>query len=361
MAITVHPRLLEQLLEEESLLLLQVRSEEDPDLLARALTAAAGDIGAFDEGERAPVPIPTPEGPMLLLDLADTPVEELPAIPELVVLRLAEAGVRAAEVRVPPERIRELEAVEGWAPAARCWLRGHGTAAALLDTAYAWLGERAPAGVPWFQWSSGAMFPVTARQARPAADSLLRAGYEATLLAGDFRAGGRALSVLAPSFGDPARAALGVAGAGTDVPAELHRARELVRAAAGELCWAGVGVEPDARDLLGVTWNDRTGARRQDPRLVSDQLVPDGLWYQLLTAGHLARLGGPPPGAVELAPGVFELTVGEAAQWLPGHPEQDRVRARARELLAACLVGPDELHALGARRLAELRGGSNGG
>lgn len=355
MAITVHPRLLEQLLEEESLLLLQVRSEEDPDLLARALTAAAGDIGALDEGEQAPVPIPTPEGPMLLLDLADTPVEDLPAIPELVVLRLTEAGARTAEVRVPPERIHELEAVEGWAPAARCWLRGRGPTAALLDAGRAWLGERAPADAPWFQWSSGAMFPVTARQAGPAADSLLRAGYEATLLVSDFRAGGRALSVLAPSFGGPAQAALGAAGAGIEAPAEMYRARELVRARAGELCWAGVGVEPDARDLLGVTWNDRTGARRQDPRLVSDQLVPDGLWYQLLTAGHLARLGGAPPGAVELAPGVVELTVGEAAQWLPGHPQRDRVRARSRELLAACLATPDELHALSARRLAELR------
>ncbi len=137
--------------------------------------------------------------------------------------------------------------------------------------------------------------------------------------------------------------------------ADLHRLREHVRAHAPGLSWAGISVEPDARDLTTSEWNDRTRSRLVDPNLVADLLVPDGMWYQILTADHLKRLGGTPPGAVELADGLVELTVGEPEQWLPTHPDQDTVRARARALLAPCLATPDQVQALSGQRMAMAR------
>jgi hypothetical protein len=58
----------------------------------------------------------------------------------------------------------------------------------------------------------------------------------------------------------------------------------------------------------------------------------------VLSPGHLDRLGGSPPAAEPLGGGRVGLTVGEPEQWLPGNPDGAGVRARARELLAACLV-----------------------
>jgi hypothetical protein len=86
-----------------------------------------------------------------------------------------------------------------------------------------------------------------------------------------------------------------------------------------------------------------------------DILVPDAMWYQLLSAGHLARLGGPPPNAVEVAPHRFELTIGEPQQWLPNHPDRDAVRAHGRELLANCLVTEDEAIAMTIQRIRHHR------
>src|SRR5947208_760682 len=83
---------------------------------------------------------------------------------------------------------------------------------------------------------------------------------------------------------------------------------------------------PAARDTLSAAWNDREPAERGVNRppgdRLADVLVPDGMWYQILSAGHLARLGGPPPEAHPLPDGRIELTVGTAEQWLPGHPDR---------------------------------------
>ena len=57
------------------------------------------------------------------------------------------------------------------------------------------------------------------------------------------------------------------------------------------------------------------------------------MWYQVLSQAQLERLGGLPPGAVELAAGRFELTIGEPEQWVPGHRDHDAARARARHIL----------------------------
>lgn len=337
-------------------LLLQVQSGADPEQLRQVLAAVAGDISALGTEQGGPAfvstPVPTPQGPLLQLDLGeDLPDDDLRRIPELVVTRLAQAGVQDAYVRVPPDG-PALEHVREWTAAARCWLRGRDDLTPLLDLAHAWLREHAKSA--WFQHTSGALFPLTADQARPATEALLRAGWEATILASDFTTSAHAISLYRSPLSAP-RAAL--ATTGTSTVADLHDSRALIRAHAGELSWAGVDVEPDARDLTCSRWYSRTRDHLLDPDSVSDLLVPDGMWFQLLTTGHLDRLGGLPPGAVELAPGVAELTVGEPEQWLPGHPDQDAVRRQARELLSACLATPDRVHELGQKSLTERRGG----
>jgi hypothetical protein len=66
-------------------------------------------------------------------------------------------------------------------------------------------------------------------------------------------------------------------------------------------------------------------------------------------------LGGAPSGARPLADGRVELTVGEAEQWVPGHPDRPGVLARARELLAGCLVDEGTALTLTRDRLAQAR------
>jgi hypothetical protein len=58
------------------------------------------------------------------------------------------------------------------------------------------------------------------------------------------------------------------------------------------------------------------------------------MWYQILSPARLTQLGGAPPGSVGLPGGRAELTVGEAEQWVPGHPDRDAIRAQAADLLS---------------------------
>jgi hypothetical protein len=79
------------------------------------------------------------------------------------------------------------------------------------------------------------------------------------------------------------------------------------------------------------------------------------MWCQVLSAGHVERLGGPPTGARRLDGDRWELVVGEPEQWVPGHRDLARVREEARDLLRACLVDADEAFSLARQRMAEAR------
>jgi hypothetical protein len=79
------------------------------------------------------------------------------------------------------------------------------------------------------------------------------------------------------------------------------------------------------------------------------------MWYQMLSRGHVERLGGPPPGAVALGADRFELTIGEPNQWLPGHPDRDALQDHGRALLARCLVTAEEATALTRQRVRQAR------
>lgn len=104
----------------------------------------------------------------------------------------------------------------------------------------------------------------------------------------------------------------------------MRSQRDLIRTRASglsELAWAGVTATGQSMDLLMPD----TMAGNED------ELGP--VWCQVLSEAQLQRLGGPPPAAVELPTGRFELTIGEPEQWVPAHPQQEAIRAHARRIL----------------------------
>jgi hypothetical protein len=70
---------------------------------------------------------------------------------------------------------------------------------------------------------------------------------------------------------------------------------------------------------------------------VCDAVCVEAFPYQVLSPGHLARLGGTPAGARPLAAGRVELALGDPYAWLPGSPLRAGAVASAREVLAPCL------------------------
>ena len=83
-----------------------------------------------------------------------------------------------------------------------------------------------------------------------------------------------------------------------------------------------------------------------------DEMAFDAFPYQILGPGHLARLGGPPPGAEDLGGGRVGVAIGDPASWLYDlsvprwtHPypmstvtRDPDIRAKARRLLGPCLL-----------------------
>jgi hypothetical protein len=80
-----------------------LHADADPDRLNRVLAAIGQDIGELGEEEGGPSwvsdPIPTPEGPMILLDMSDVPLDELRPGTGLP-LRARDQAVRAASSTV---------------------------------------------------------------------------------------------------------------------------------------------------------------------------------------------------------------------------------------------------------------------
>ncbi|HEX5495133.1 MAG TPA: hypothetical protein VFX70_11225 [Mycobacteriales bacterium] len=359
----------------EATVLLQACSDADPGLLAGALATAAADIAALPGPKYVSEPMPTPDGPILLVDLGSASPRQIRAIPAMLARRIEQAGIGDAVVRIPPEAGERHERLAGWAPAVRAWLRGPLTRPFgpadpapplwLFDAAWAWLRAEAPERAEVVALVASAEVPLGWDSARPAAGAALRAGAAATLVASDFATAASAVAVCGRPLAVAPQAGLGAAGPGwpaAGVAGRMRRARALLRSAADRVDWAGVGVHGDARDLSSWQWYDRDpGGTRRDTDLTSDVLVPDGMWYQVLSAGHLDRLGGVPDGGSALPGGRAELTVGEPEQWLPDHPDRADVRRRARTLLAGCMAGPEQIHALNRQRLREARDRDDGG
>jgi hypothetical protein len=351
MAVVVLPEVHQELRVSQSLLL-EVRSGDDPlpaamaafwDALSRLEVPGAD--GGTERVAFLPPPVPLPGRQLLAVDFGSLPDEQVLAVPDLLVAELRRGGVGDAEVGVAHPG--DLDNRPGLTPAVRAYLRGPvaapfgdapaGPPVALLDVAAGWVTGRGAGQLGLVVF--GVEIAVPAESASVVARTALATPGQATtvtLVADDAPV---AAATVGASMRDavPA-AALTLAPAG---PESMRELRELLREHAHTVVWAGVEAEPDCRRLLDYSWTPRTEPGQAPPpdvAALADLLVPEAMWYQILSPGHLERLGGPPPGAVPLPGARFELTIGEPEQWLPGHPDVAAVRRRARDLLAACLV-----------------------
>jgi hypothetical protein len=304
-------------------------------------------------------PIPVPGGCLMLVDLEKAPKRVLAGVPEWLIEELVAAGITDAAVQLPPTMGERYYDVWAFAPAARAflvppvaWPPREQTPLDLLDTVLGWLRDQPGPDVPPFAVALSAEIPVTWETAAPVGAGVLRTGQTTSVTAVTDFATSVAAAVVGIGFhGASPRASVTAAGAGWapgEVAKRMRGQREMIRGYPHPLGWAGVTAEADAEFTLALDWVERPQDRacRHESRrlheLASDVFVPDAMWYQVLSAGHLERLGGPPAGAVPLRDGAYELTVGDPEQWLPGHPDRYPVRDRCRELLAGCLAVTDE-------------------
>jgi hypothetical protein len=327
---------------------LLARSQGSPEALPGALAGVAWPPGLTHVSRPAPVP----GGAVVLLDLGAAPTEQIPAS---MARALEAAGLGDAVIEAPPVIGDRYAMAQAYGPAARSWLRGPlsrvPSAGWLLDVAGVWLREHGPPTAVIISVEA----PVAWPEVRPLADAVLAAGHSVTFTAGDLSAGVTAAAVghgyaLAPE------ATLTTARPSGEKAADaLLEQREVLRSGASRLVWAGAAPTRTAGDFLLPRWTADEPGGRPDVTLLGDLAVPDALWYQILSPGHLDRLGGPPPDAVELPDGRFELTLGEPEEWLPECPDRLLLQAKGRELLAPCLLTPDEAFTLSRERLHAVR------
>jgi hypothetical protein len=346
MAITPWKGLVRALVEEGTIYIL-IRSPAEPDRLFNALSAAATDIGdigfywneptpanPYGDWEAAEVtgPIPVPGGGILQIHAGNTPPEmRIGEIPGLLAQSLELAGITDATIgpaSVTGWRYQDLKSL---GPAVRTLLCGppreparrRSVPPVLLDIAVDWLRREFQPGWELQALLIAAELPVTWENISAVIDGGLRALMSVSVVATDFTASGAVIRL-----GDCLGAGVAMLAARTgwptpEITSHMLRMREELRGQAQqpELWLASVTAAPDEWSLryTGLTnWSE-------------DFCHP--AWYQILSPERLRRLGGPPPGSVELPGGRVELTVGEPEQWLPGHPGHDAVRERAAQLL----------------------------
>jgi hypothetical protein len=314
---------------------LWVLSTEDPVRLDAALRAAANDIAALGEGQyRYPEvtdPIAIPGGYAVVMDLTTMPGDLAVTVTDLMVARLSETGAAAAQISGAPEAGDRYSAISSFAPVAQAWLRGvrdrnvgKGVSrrldTRLVDVAIDWLRQEYRDDMERIALAVAAEVPFDWESAATAARGILGPLSGTTLFVTDFSS-----AIASAVLGAFSGTGLSLMAAGADWPAaeivhHMRGQRDLIRAHATALTWAGVTAQTDNRYLLSGY-------------VSMPAPVPGPLWYQLLADQHVAELGGPPEGAVELPGGRTELTVGEPEQWVPGHPDRDAVMGRARRLI----------------------------
>jgi hypothetical protein len=373
MAVTI-ARDLEQHLHETVVLL--IRSDDPPSLVAAGVRAAMGDIATTgripatgedvlagevigrdgkrwrptdqewaDDGRLAGAELPSyvadpvtiPGGQLLMIDYSSTPPRLCRQTPGILLRHLEAARVRNAQIGLAPRLSGRKNRVLGsLTPVAWARLRADvpphpdgGLAAVphaqrLIDVATGWLRGQSRPGMELLGLVISAGVPLTWDAVAPVVSDVLASGGYTTLVASDFRARA-AVAVL----GDLALTGVSLRAASAppaveQVAAAMRGQRDVIRAAVAEVGWAGVTAYR----------NPSPSSRLAAPDLaVRDEFGAGPMWYQVLSPAQLERLRALPPGAVELASGRFELTIGEPEQWVPGHRDHDAVRARARYIL----------------------------
>jgi hypothetical protein len=283
-------------------------------------------------------PVTIPGGQLLMIDYSSTPPRLCCETPGILARHLAAAGVRDAQIDLAPTLSEQRYGIVGsLTPVARAGIRapvalysgdgflaGVPLASRLIDTAMQWLRGQYHTGMELLVLIISTGVPVTWDNLRPLAESVLASRGETTLIVSHLAT--RAAAAVLGAFGHTG-ISLGVAGpdpAPERVAAHMRSLRTVIRGIAADVGWAGVTSHAAMPHTQNVY---RLG------RAMLDEFGAGPMWYQVLSRAQLDRLRGLPPGAVELASGRFELTIGEPEQWVPGHPDHKAVRARARHIL----------------------------
>lgn len=309
----------------------------DPGRATEAVRAALPEIGGLAPADTPAVlmgPFRLPDGCLLLADFeAVTPPEARARIPGILARHLEQDGITEAEIGTASPAGPRYDVPGSFTPVAQAWLAGPGLqrgsgifpvlAPALVDAGTRWLGGRLAPGTELHAILAGMDVPVTLEALDAVLAGARRAGaYAMTAVATDFSS--VAISVV---FGEFLGTGVSLLAAGAnwtaaEVAGQMRAQRETIRsAAAGEsLAWAGVTAQPGGRFAFGAN------PAARDYRMVGP------VWYQVLSADQLARLGDRPAGAAELPGGRVEVTIGEPEQWLPGHPDRAAVETEARRI-----------------------------
>jgi hypothetical protein len=299
--------------------------------------ADGGALAGAERPSHVAGPVTVPGGQLLVIDYASTPARLCRHTPGILIRHLEAARVQDAQIGLAPRLSgRRRSILASLTPVAWAGLRASvpayprgGLAAVphaqqLIDVATGWLRGQHRAAAELLCLAIGTGVPLTWDAVDPVLAGVLAAGTGAALVVSDFRTRA-AVAVL----GDLALTGVSLRVASTDraverVAAAMRGQREAVRAAAASVGWAGVTARANPSPPFRL--------QLPGPALESE-LGAGPMWYQLLSQAQLERLRGLPPGAVELASGRFELTIGEPEQWVPGHRDHDAVRARAQHIL----------------------------
>jgi hypothetical protein len=149
---------------------------------------------------------------------------------------------------------------------------------------------------------------------------------------GDWRAKARSLALERNGAGAILRAG-GTQATDEDLLLGAERLKDVARRLAPGLAHAYLAVGGSDGGYPPGRILDQRG---RPPLALMDERVLDGQPYQILGPRHIARLGGPPPGAKPLPGDRVELAIGELEAWIP------RVRDDARRQLLPCLVWRDQ-------------------
>ena len=349
MAVTVLPDVIPTLRSQPSYFVrLEIMSGSDPGPVVSAARAAAREL--TDKAPRnKPVrvigPCPIPGGCLLIADFDDdTGRNTLARVPAVLTRHLEAAGITDAVIRLARLAGDRYETPQSFGPAAKAWLVGPQSAGGsgifprlepvLADAGTQWIREQL-----WPQAQLAAVIVGTEVLVDPDGADLIVRGprhapdggpeYDVSLVATDFTD-----SAAGAFFGDLLGTAVTLSAAGANWTADQVAARMLAqrdivrsRADAAVLEWAGVTASYDNSELLIGNYTGIDYESGMEYQILST------VWYQVLSEEQLRRAGGPPPGAARLPGGRYELTVGDADQWMPDSPDRSIMEEQVSRLL----------------------------
>jgi hypothetical protein len=335
---------------------LQAQVRSDLEVARRALERAAEEIATLDAGWESAIGLhpgaantpnyvsqvsDSPIGPYIYIDAKHLPDDFLRRYPQIVADHLIRAGVTDALVTSPDSEgpLDDLAAVPGAVTLHARPSRHDVLPGTWLNEAVAWVRDGA-SGSALLASAGPVQLSTTPHQAAELLDTCDRSGSSWLLASDDLR------RVRAAHGEYQLSPELVVAAGGPDAgDRELavlaEELRALARRLAPDLAYAFIAMEPDFRDLVaGPHLFDATEADHDPVAMarMADVIVPDVFWYQVLSAGHLKRLGRPPEDARPLPGDRMELTLGDAGDWVAGTRMVEELRASGRQRLGRLLA-----------------------